>query len=967
MADVVLSRYRIERLLGHGGMGEVYAATDTRLGRTVALKFCKASADNPNARRQTEREARAASALNHPNIATVFDYEEDEQGRSFLVMEYVEGETLSERLARGPMSVTEALEVGRAVAAALEEAHHHGLLHRDIKPSNIRVTTKGVVKVLDFGLARMQHQNKAPDDTLTANIHGTPAYMSPEQAEGEELDCRSDLFALGAVLYECLTGVRVFGASTHTASLLRVVRHDPAPPSSVAEGIDPELDRLVMELLAKDREKRLDSARDVRRRLEAMLGVSPTTQRSSTRLGGSTVRRFRRSGKGRLLLGAALLAVVGATAWIWWGGRERANAELSVQARRWYDDGVAALRDGTYWRASKLLGEAVSAAPAYAPARARLAEAWLELDDVQRARQQILLAAPAGESLSHLPRADRLVVSAIHFAVTAEHRRSIEEYKARVDATDAGALAAALFDLARAYERAQLRSEAAAAFEASLREDQSMAAAHLRLGRLAARRSDFAKAESSFAAAEKLYQTSNNLEGVTEVLYQRAVMEVRRARYPEAEALVGKSLELSRATGNLQQSVAALLQRVSVAIGQGRIEEAQSVSEQAVQMARQSGAAILVTRAMIDVGSTFLARGRQKEAETYLLDALNSARANSDPRSEARAQANLGSLHQLRGQPREAIRYLEPSLRYYEQAGMQVETLQVRAITARTRRQLGDYEGAYSAFEKLRQEARSAETKDLEAIAEEGLASVRNAQQRYPEALQHYQAARQILESANAMPRTGFLTAAIANIFAHLGQSAQALKEAARAARLADERKDRRLMQNALLARASAELSAGKSAEALRTIEQTRKGPAGSPTPEELKEIDLFRLEALAQIGGSGFAQLCESMLASPAASGEAEDRPLIQLQCAIGWMRSGQAAKATQHARIAEPLFAQQGQVESLWMARAVVAAGEPASPAARRSAREALEGFERTLGPQELTTYRARPVVARLRNAVM
>ena len=229
MPDQAISHYRIVRTLGGGGMGVVYEAEDVRLGRRVAIKFLPEALDrDPVARERLQREARAASALNHPNICTLYDIGED-QGRPFLVMERLEGVTLRHRIEGAPLPLEEILDLACQIADALQAAHALGIIHRDIKPANIFISTRGQAKILDFGLAKWKQpltpsrsplgrgwreapsEGRTPDDTPTASIDaehltspgsavGTIAYMSPEQARGEELDARTDLFSFGAVL-----------------------------------------------------------------------------------------------------------------------------------------------------------------------------------------------------------------------------------------------------------------------------------------------------------------------------------------------------------------------------------------------------------------------------------------------------------------------------------------------------------------------------------------------------------------------------------------------------------------------------------------------------------------------------------------------------------------------------------------------------------------------------------------------
>src|SRR3954452_7687963 len=204
----VAPRYRISGLIGTGGMGVVYRAQDTLLGRPVALKFLHPMlTPNPQAKARFLAEARAVSALDHPNICTLYEVGETAEGQLFLAMAYYEGETLKQRLERGPLPPAEALDVALQAARGLAKAHHHGIVHRDIKPANLMLTADGIVKILDFGIARLAG---AAAVTRTRLPLGTPAYMSPEQMRGQEVDARTDLWSLGVVLSEMLAGRRPF-------------------------------------------------------------------------------------------------------------------------------------------------------------------------------------------------------------------------------------------------------------------------------------------------------------------------------------------------------------------------------------------------------------------------------------------------------------------------------------------------------------------------------------------------------------------------------------------------------------------------------------------------------------------------------------------------------------------------------------------------------------------------------------
>ena len=224
MIGTSLSHYRITEKLGQGGMGEVYRAEDTKLSRQVAIKILPDEFfHDAEWLARFEREAKLLASLNHPNIAAIYGLEQAD-GKPFLVLELVEGQTLAERLHKGPLPIEEAIEVCRKIAEGLEAAHEKGVIHRDLKPANVKVTPEGKVKILDFGLAKAFYEQAAPVDpsrspTITEQmtapgvILGTAAYMSPEQAKGKAVDKRADIWAFGGVLYECLTGKRRFGVT----------------------------------------------------------------------------------------------------------------------------------------------------------------------------------------------------------------------------------------------------------------------------------------------------------------------------------------------------------------------------------------------------------------------------------------------------------------------------------------------------------------------------------------------------------------------------------------------------------------------------------------------------------------------------------------------------------------------------------------------------------------------------------
>ena len=273
MPDKV-SHYRIDAEIGRGGMGVVYSAHDTRLGRAVAIKMLPAEATaDPDRHRRFIQEARAASALNHPHIVTIHEIDED-NGTTFIAMELVDGTRLDTLIAAGSLPVAKALEFASQIASALDAAHGSGIVHRDIKPANILITRDGRAKVLDFGLAKLVERGEAQEtmtglDTRPGLIMGTAAYMSPEQAEGRPVTARSDIFSLGAVLYEMLSGRRPFAANSDLGLITSILRDQPPALRSVRPDVPADVQAIVDRCLAKDPDARYADARALKADLDA--------------------------------------------------------------------------------------------------------------------------------------------------------------------------------------------------------------------------------------------------------------------------------------------------------------------------------------------------------------------------------------------------------------------------------------------------------------------------------------------------------------------------------------------------------------------------------------------------------------------------------------------------------------------------------------------------------------------------
>ncbi|MEZ4392885.1 MAG: protein kinase [Polyangiales bacterium] len=470
MTDGLLGRqlgsYRVESLLGHGGMGVVYRAVDEKLRRTVALKVLPSEfTADADRRRRFEREARAAAAVTHACIATVYEVGEAD-GRVFIAMELVEGSSLAKRIAGEPMAVTAALRVARDIARALAKAHERALVHRDLKPDNVMITDDGEVKILDFGLARLDepalgldHDDTAAAMTVPGQIMGTPGYMSPEQASGRPTDARTDLFSLGAVMYEMVTGVRPFRGDSAMDVIIALCRDEPAAPSTLNPEVTPELERVIARCMAKLPSNRFASARELLAEIDALDPAAasppslvsagparaslaaevPTTSspHSATIVPLSSPGTRPRGRKRRALAAVGLVALgaVGAltvrgtsrrhlraapapsiaAARVTWGQHpiteDPPPASSSPEALRAYAEGLRATRDGAHELALERYTRAITLDPDLAAAHLRIA-----LDrGVDRGRDSMLRALALRASLDER---DRAVLDAVAPAYT---------------------------------------------------------------------------------------------------------------------------------------------------------------------------------------------------------------------------------------------------------------------------------------------------------------------------------------------------------------------------------------------------------------------------------------------------------------------------------------------------------------------------------------------------------------------
>ncbi len=926
MLGTCVSHYRILQKLAAGGMGEVYVAEDTHLGRRVAIKFPVLDDSGIENRGRFLGEARAASRLDHPNIAHIYDYGEAPDGRPFLVMELVRGTTLRDVLKGGALTAVRSIGIVDGVLRALREAHRNGLVHRDIKPSNVMLTGTNEVKVLDFGLAK-----EIPDDlssqpsqavtspmchTQPGALPGTPAYMSPEQARGKRLDSRSDLFSAGLLLYECLTGRPAFSGYTPREVLEQAVHADPPPPSSLTPGIPATLDRIVAKALAKDPAQRYQSADDMMADLAAAGASRAHAGIRAVQKAAAGLVSFRTK---LVLLTACVAVLVLSAVWFTWHGRPQ---QPPPEARRWYELGAAALREGTYYKAANALERAVALYPDYSLAHARLAEARNELDDSEGAKAEMMRALPTGSSQA-AQGTDALYVDAIHRTLIRDFAGAISSYTELAGKVPEAERAGVLIDLGRVRESNAETQKALDAYREAVSRDSQNAAAHLRAAiLLGLRMRKLEEAAAEFDRADSLYRSLSSPEGQVQVLYHRGVVASMQPKLlSEARATLEKAIQLARAINTDQWEIASTLQLSVVTYLESDAAAAERMAAAAVEKARRAGMNNLAARGLSDLGNAQFMKPDYTRAEATFQEALELARRFGSPRNEARALLPLASVHQQQGANGAVLKEAAQALAFYQKAGFQKEALSCMTLLARANRDLGNLAEAGKAFEQLLSLAGTLGDRQQMAWAEAGIGSVLFQQGKWPDALVHYERYYEIAASIN--DRSGVGTALINRIkvLAVLGryeaagemlhqaesQAAQPGSASALPVLIARERAEIALMRGfhqEAAARANAVL---KMTSATRPVAAATKCLAG-----------LARAR-------SGFAaegkRLCSQGVSEAAALSEGATLADARLALAEILLESRDPQAAQEQVRLALEVFEHSGSVESAWRAWAVAA----------------------------------------------
>jgi serine/threonine protein kinase/Flp pilus assembly protein TadD len=936
MIGQTVSHYRIIEKLGEGGMGAVYLAEDLHLARRVAIKFLTSTDRHYRAR--FIREARAVSALNHPNIAIVHDYGETNEDQPFIVMEFVKGKSLSDLLDEG-LTLKRSVEIVSSIAEALGEAHDHGIVHRDIKPSNVLINERGNVKVLDFGLVK--HFGEPPvsgvdldartiysTQTRSDVIVGTPLYLSPEQATGKQLDGRSDLFALGALLYECMTGQSAFSGSSVLEIGAQIIHVTPQPPSKINQQVPAELDRITLKALEKKVEARYQSAAemlaDLRAAATALSGNGvPVASKSrkptegykrATNAFATLTMSLKRQ---RFSLASVIPAfiVLGLVVWAIIKYWPRSYYQPPPAAVHWYEQGADNLRNGAYYQASKALTQAIEIDGNYALARARLAQAWTELDYTDRAKDE-LLAVTNPAVRSSLSQKDSLYLDGITATATRRFADAIKAYTEIAKLTpDEGPV---YVDLGYAFENDGQTDKALENYLKAIElNKRQYATAYLRAGIVYHRKLDEKNTVAMFDEAERLYRAGSNEEGLIEVFRQRGVFLRDKGRYEPAQKQFQQALDAARANGNEAQQITSLTDLSYLSSIRGLFSEAENYASQAVSLAQQKRLENLTASGLVELGNSFSSNGNDEKAEQYYNQGIQFARANKGLQREAKGLTNLGSLYIRTARVDDGLKLVQQALEFFQRENYPRSVGICLTQLGRGYRRKGDYAAAQEALNQKLALALKGDSQPELGNTYFEIGQLRLDGEKYPAALQEYGNALKIYESLGNQFRIAFTNTNRAKILVRLGNKDEARQLLDTLFKTTNEKKGSylQLLPELQLIKAELSLSEGNVGQAIESAtEAVRIAP---PKSEVLTESKYFLGLLKAASGARNDAKkLCEEAMNAASTAGIFGLHSRALLAAAEVALQGSDAQSAFSWATQAQQRFSRGELLESEWRA---------------------------------------------------
>lgn len=770
--QVLLERFRIVRLLGRGGMGEVFEAQDLQLGR-IALKTIRADiAASPDMFARFRREVQLARRVSGAQVCRIHELfllaaENGCPATAFLTMEFLEGTTLSRKIAEsGPLGRDEALSIALDICKGLRLIHEQGIIHRDLKAANIMLCSragKTRAVVMDFGLAWLDSAalitpdavtlSEIPSQTAYGCLAGTPSYMAPEQFEGKPVSPATDIYALGIVLYEMVTGRQPYAAETPVAAVIRHARR-PDPISSVQRGIPRHWDRVIAQCLQYEPEQRFQNVAEVAGALAASTLRPENIRKDHPHL--------------IWVLAIVLLAVIGFSSFSLWKTTQYYRPD--AEANRWYHSGLSALREGSYLKATNELGNAVARDPHFVMAHARLAEAWANLDFDGAAQQQMLLAS-AGEN--RVPPVDRMYLDAIRDTLTRNFTGAVELYKTIVDRLPASEKGVGHLDLGMAYERAGDPPHALQNYRQSSSLDPDNPAPWLRAGMLQTRLNHSPEANQDFDRAQALYTAEMNPEGQAELDYERGYLASLKGNVANSVSYLQRSIVEAKAISSPQLEIRAFTQLSSTECASGQFDQAVADANTAIQLARSHELDTWAAMALAWLANAHLNQGSAHfaEADSELAEARELASESQQGRALALANLVLASLRDTEHRWPEVVAPATEALAYYRQNGFFANAANAKLLLLRATPVGDDLNRRLQDAQDFSNLAQNSGSPYLRLEAEHALGNAYELLERYPDALQHFGNA---LASAGSATGRAYEVIAMSGILVKLGRIAEA-------------------------------------------------------------------------------------------------------------------------------------------------------------------------------------------------
>lgn len=750
--EIILGRFRIVRPIGSGGMGDVYEAEDLQLGR-VALKTIRQDiASSSEAFSRFRQEVQLARKISGSQVCRIHELylipaDRNHSATAFLTMEYLDGITLAQRLkAGGPLPLKQAQAVALDICEGLRLVHAKGVIHRDLKSANIMLCGEGEsmrAVLMDFGLARDSGIG-GPDDqtaavagtqggTFPGAIMGTPAYMAPEQFEGKTVSSGTDIYALGIVLYELVTGLHPYAAPTPVAAAIRRAQR-PAPPSSFIHSVPRKWDRIIQQCLQFEPAERFQSAEEVAKALRA---------------GPANIGNLR---KDRPLLFRVACVLAGAgLAWgifnLW---QTRQYYHPGPEALSQYNNGLALIRQGNYAEATRVLQAALGQDKHFVMAHARLAEAWYNLDFQGNAQQELLIALPERD---RLPALDRKYLDAIHATVTGDSSGALADYKQILDDLPSSEKSSGYVDLGMAYERAGDIPHSLGSYSQAAGLDGNNPAAYMHTGILQSRLHHVQEGEQAFARAQAIfgseidsYGRAGNPEGMAELDYERGYAANVRGDSVDAEPLLKRSVNEAAKIPSIQLQIRALSQLSSAASADSNDDVALNAAQQAIDLARDNQLESWAANGLVRLAAAklYLEPKHWPEAERSLGEAFEILRSSPQPRVEALANSTLASLMSQEHQTDKVAEPAQKALDYYRRNGFAEGARSVSILLMRNQRDKGQYKEAMESGEAVLNLATQSGQQYFRYLAEEAVGTVAIATENYEGALAHFQKAKEL-------------------------------------------------------------------------------------------------------------------------------------------------------------------------------------------------------------------------------